>query len=279
MESTSFISERLSIDDMPAGSKMRAAYEAENQDVFKQFGVAGVKNKRPYGAESLFPKMGYALNLLVPIDTAHLNDLKAGAYLGQPLQRYLKIAWGYSKDVAAQVTQLKKASKKGSKKPPKVLDDLARVHETVKDKLDGFITALPVNGYLGDALDTPAGRKILAPLQQFCVAVLAALLERTSTDPALADKERKDLGSMAKGSQLERDAVFSTWRSLHFSHTVRAAAKRGVRYAGMGKDHLVDLITEGIPANSHAYDMTSTGDLARFEALTKKLASSVKKAP
>jgi hypothetical protein len=223
--------------------------------------------------------MGFALNLLVPLDAGKLDDLKAGAYLGQPAQRYLKIAWGYSADVAAQVKQLKTASKKGSKKPPKALDDLANVHETVKDKLDGFITALPVDGHLGDALDTPAGRKLLAPLQQFIEAVIAALLERTSTDTALTDKERKDLGSMAKVSQIERDAVFYKWRSLHFSHSVRAAAKRGVRYAGMGKDHLVDLIAEGIPPNTHTYDMTSTGVLADFEALTNKLAASVKKAP
>jgi hypothetical protein len=80
---------------------------------------------------------------------------------------------------------------------------------------------------------------------------------------------------MGTGSQHENEAIFSKWRNLHFSHAVWDAVKRGVRYAGMGRLHLDYLVAEGIPPNSHPYDMTGK-ELAEFEALTNRLASSVK---
>jgi hypothetical protein len=273
VRSTSFIYEPFSVDAMPKGSKMRAAYEVENKKRFKDFGVAKVKDKQQFGAESLFPKMGFGLNLLIPYlaGTGQLGDLRAGAYVGQPVQRYLKIAWGHSKDVAAKVKQLKKAA---GQVPP-AFEELGRVHESVKAELNPFIKALPVDGYLGDALDTTAGRKLLGPLLQFSQAFVAAMLERASTDTDLTEKERKDLGSMGTGSQHKNEAIFSKWRNLHFSHAVWDAVKRGVRYAGMGRLHLDYLVAEGIPPNSHPYDMTGK-ELAEFEALTNRLASSVK---
>ena len=270
--STSFIYEPLSVDTMAPGSSMKAAYETENKDRFARMGVAGVADKQQFGAESLFPKMGYGLNLLVPIlSSGKLDDLKPGAYVGQPAQRYLKIAWGYSKDVGADIAALKAAKKK----VPKELKDLQKLQKSLSGQLDGFLTSLVVDAYLGDALDTPAGKKLIPALITFCQRFVSAMLARAATDDALSNTERTDLKAMKKGSNSEKQGVFDKWRNLHFSHAVRDAAKRGVRYAGMGRAHMDYLIAEGIPANSRTYDMTGK-DIADYDQLTKNLAASVK---
>ncbi len=99
-----------------------------------------------------------------------LDDLKAGAYVGQPAQRYLKIAWGHGKDVAGDVSKLK-ATKMAV---PVVLGSLEAAFQATKGDLDAFITGLPVDGYLGDVLDTPSGKKLLPALAKFCTALVSA---------------------------------------------------------------------------------------------------------
>ncbi len=271
--SRNFIYEPFAVDDMSESPKLRAAYEKVNKGRFKELGVAQVKDKQQFGAESLFPKMGYALNLLIPYLTQNrnLDDLKEGAYTGRPLQQYLKIAWGHGKDVAATVKQRRKTAQQ----VPPALQELAGTYESAKADLNSFIKKLPVAGYLGDALDTPAGKDLREPLLRFSKAFVAAMLERAGADTALTDEEREALRSMDTGSQPTNEVVFSKWRNLHFSHAVRKAVERGVRYAGMGNLHLKYLLDEGLPPGSQPHDMTGKA-LAEFEALTKKLASSVK---
>jgi hypothetical protein len=101
----SFVYEPFAVDRMPAGSQMRTAYETENARRFQDFGVAHVADKRQFGGESLFPKMGFGLNLLLPYlaGAGNFGPLKSGGYVGQPVQRYVKIAWGHTQDVAAQL--------------------------------------------------------------------------------------------------------------------------------------------------------------------------------
>jgi hypothetical protein len=93
--STSFIFEPFSTDVLTPGSAMEAAYDLETKDRYADFGVGGVADKRQFGAESLYPKMGFALTLLLPYFTgenSELDGLKAGGYVGKPTQRYLRIA-------------------------------------------------------------------------------------------------------------------------------------------------------------------------------------------
>ena len=97
--STSFTYEPFATDDLSSRPTMKAAYETENADNFARFGVSMPPDKRQFGGESLFPKIAFAFVLLQPyVDgSGSLADLKAGQYVGQPLQRYLKIAWGYAR--------------------------------------------------------------------------------------------------------------------------------------------------------------------------------------
>ena len=55
---------------------------------------------------------------------------------------------------------------------PAHLRRLAAVLTATKGDLDSFIKALPVDGYLGDALDTAAGRRKLPSLERFCRALM-----------------------------------------------------------------------------------------------------------
>ena len=271
--STNFTYEPFSTDDLSGQPAMKAAYETENADRFKTFGVDAVPDKRQFGGESLFPKIAFAFVILQPYadGAGSLDDLKPGGYVGQPLQRYLKIAWGYARDVADEVAQLKKA-----KKPvPAAHKQLGSVFSSTQGALDGFITALPVDGYLGDSLDTVDGKKKLPSLSKLCKAVVASMTARMETDTGLSDAERKQLKGMPRGTAAEKGAAFGKWRNLHFSHAVADAVARGVRYIGMGRDHLDYLNAEGLPAKSRGYDMVAK-DLTDFRTLTNNLKSSAK---
>jgi hypothetical protein len=271
--SKSFIYEPFSVDVMPAGSAMKTAYEAENKDRFKKFGVEGVADKRQFGEESLFPKMGYGLNLLVERVTGpgDLDQLKPANYVGQPIQRYLKIGWAHAKDIADEVQKLRTA-----KKPvPAPLESLATAFAGARVELDAFITGLAVDGYLGDALDTPDGRKLLPTLLKFSRAFVESMLARVSTDAGLTKEERENLAKMPSTTRGDKGKVFALSRNLHFSHAVRDAVGRGVRYAGMGNEHLKYLTREGLPPKSRGYDMTAK-DLVDFETLTQNLKSTAK---
>jgi hypothetical protein len=273
VRTTSFIYEPFATDDLSASPAMKSAYETENADRFKAFGVQGAADKRQFGAESLFPKIAFGFNLLLPYATgaSSLDDLKPGQYVGQPLQRYLKIAWGFAADAADQVA----AAKQAKKPVPADLQGLATTYQATKGDLDAFITGLPVDGYLGDALDTANGKKKLPSLEKLCRAVLAAMLARMTSDAGLSAPERQELGRMPKGSSADQMAAFGKWRNFHFSHAVRDAAAKGVRYAGMGLEHLKYLRAEGLPPKSADYDMVAK-NLIDFETLTKNLAASAK---
>jgi hypothetical protein len=270
--STSFIFEPFSTDVLTPGSAMEAAYDLETKDRYADFGVVGVADKRQFGAESLYPKMGFALTLLLPYFTgenSELDGLKAGGYVGKPTQRYLRIAWAHAKDVADEVAQLKAAKKV----VPSQQKKLAKAFESTKANLDAFITALPVTGYLGDALDTQEGKAKLPALAKFTKAFIAAMLARIDSDTELTKEERKKLRKMDKDTLGEQSDVLDEWRNLHFMHALADAVARGVRYAGMGRNHLVYLEDKGLPAGSHAWDMVGQ-DIADFEFLTKILAAS-----
>jgi len=266
--STSFTYEPFATDDLSSRPKMKAAYETENADNFARFGVTMQPDKRQFGGESLFPKIAFAFVLLQPyVDgSGSLADLKAGQYVGQPLQRYLKIAWGYAADVVDEVAQLKQA-----RNPvPPAHARLAATYTATKADLDGFITGLPVDGYLGASLDTAAGRRKLPSLSRLGRAVVASMTVRMQNDTEITADERTRLNAMPRGTDEEKAAAFGTWRNLYFSHATRAAVARGVRYVGMGRAHLDYLKAEGLPAGSRGYDMVAK-DLIDFQTLTDNL--------
>jgi hypothetical protein len=270
INSKSFIYEPFSDDNLAAGSAMKATYDTENADRFKKFGVDSEPDKQQFGAESLFPKMGYGLNLAIPFfdGSKPISDLKQAGYVGQPIQRYLKIAWAHSKDCEASVT--KKLAAKQPVKPK--IGELVKVYTAVKGVLDAFITPLPVDGFLGDELEKPGKAALLPQLLKFCLAFTEAMVEAATADPSsrLKPAEKTKLDGSATTSEGDKDKLFSDWRNFKFEDSVAAAAKRGVRYAGMGQAHLDHLKDVGLPATSHPFEMAGD-DIKKFRDHTKAL--------
>ena len=273
----SFIDEQFSSDDLSKNPELKAAYEAANLPEFKKFGIENEKNKQPFGAESLIPKMGYALAATIPYfdKTSPISDLTStipNPYAGKPFQRYLKLAWGYSRDNAASV-----AKNKASASPKMKI--LAAVHKSVEKVLDPFITALIVDGFLGDELKKPKNSGLFRPLLKFANAFTQAIVELAAKEKSsrLSPAERKKLSSVTTISSADKKILFGDWRNFVFEDVVKAAAKRGVRYAGMGWNHLDYLgKNSAMPPNSHPFDMV-TVDIDKFVALTTKLRSKAKK--
>lgn len=310
-----FIYEQFSSDVMVKGSSMKAAYEKVNELEFKKLKIENEIDKQKFGSESLFPKMGFGMTLALPYFEKRqpISDLTSSGYVGKPVQRYLAIAWGYSKDnlqilntikaasawVAGQALSLAATVKSIlgpaaaklvelilkliawavgilAQFPPKKAQ-LAVVHEAVTAKLDPFITALPVDGYIGDELVKPANAGLFSPLAQFGKAFSETMTERAAMEKSsrLSEAERKKLMAAQTTSEAEKMKLFDQWRNHYFEDEVKSAAKRGVRYAGMGKAHLDYLKGVGLPSNAYPYDMVNV-DIAKFEALTKKLAQQAK---
>jgi hypothetical protein len=202
-----------------------------------------------------------------------MSDLAKGKYVGQPIQRYLKIAWGHSKDNKLEVDQ--KLSAKQFV-PPKMAA-LAKVHGSVEGKLDKFITSLVVDGFIGDVLAKKENASLLAPLAEFAKAFTEAMLRMAAESPSsrLSTGQRLALTGSGKTSETRKAELFSQWRDFSFEDNVKAATKRGVRYAGMGQNHLDHLVAVGLEKSQHPFEMAGK-DITAFKTLTDKLKKAAK---
>ena len=263
--STSFIYEPFSADDLSSSPAMKAAYEKENAERFKTFGVAGVVDKKQFGEESLYPKIGFNMVLAMPYFTKArpLDELKPAGYVGQPIQRYLKISWGMTADAETKVAADRLAKQAVEPKFGKMAD----THTALKAELGPFITALPLEGFLGDELTKPGNDKLLPSLAKYAKAVEDAMIQLAATDPSsrLDHRKRDQLKKKGAKDEAEKEQIFSDWRNFKFEDSVADATAKGVRYAGMGQAHLKHLIDKGLGATQHPYKMADV-DLTKFKA-------------
>jgi hypothetical protein len=186
----------------------------------------------------------------------------------------LKIAWGYSKDSKLEVEQKLKAK---DFVPPKMAA-LATVHRSVEGKLDNFITSLVVDGFIGDMHIKKENASLLPPLAEFAKVFTEAMMRKAADAPSsrLNTGKRLALAGSGKSSEKEKTKLFSEWRDFSFEDNVKAATKRGVRYAGMGQAHLDHLVAVGLDKNQHPFEMDGK-DIAAFVTLTDKLKKTAKK--
>jgi hypothetical protein len=268
--SKSFIYEPFANDDLADGSHLKTAYETQNAERFKALGIDGEKDKKQFGAESLIPKIGFGLGLALPYlrDAGKLSNLTkaSGVYDGQPIQGAVKFGWAWAQDIKAQVEQQRKAKQAVLPKQA----ELCKVVTAVEGDLDAFITGLPVRGWLGDAFIDNGNTALLPKLLAFATATIDALVEQAVADPSsrMDDAKKQKFGGST--TEDEKQAMFGDWRNFKFEDSVKDAAKRGVRYAGMGAAHLYHLQDVGLPSNGHAFDMSGP-DLDTFEKHTAKL--------
>ena len=155
---------------------------------------------------------------------------------------------------------------------------LAKVHAEVEPKIDAFITGLVVNGHIETELDKKANVGLKAPIAKFAKTFTQAMVELASTESSsrLSAAERKTLGAATSTSAADKLALFAKWRNFLFEDNVKAATKRGVRYAGMGQLHLDHLVSLGLDKMQHPFEMNGK-DIKAFTDLTDKLKKAPKK--
>ncbi len=248
VRSLNFIDEQFATDTLPPNSAFRNAYLDENRDMLVKFGIDTASDLTLVGGESLLPKIADTVAELVPF-FAKQQDMKAmtsggGRYWGKPDQRYIKIGWGWAKDLVGHANTANETT-------------LVQVVNARHAILDPFITGLPVDGFLGDPLVLDINKDKYAPLLELCQAYVPVMIERAYTDPGITVDEQLILKAMPTGTVNEQLKMFALWRNLYFAKAVEKAAARNVRYAGMGDAHRVWLVTENrVPNNAHLYSFS-----------------------
>lgn len=242
VRTTSFVYEPFATDALAEGGEFKKAYLVENKARLEGFGVDLSGDLTLVGGEALLPKIADTVAELIPFfdKTEDMTQMCSGndRYWGQPDQRYVKIGWGWAKDLVGK--QKTAAEKK-----------LVEVVQEVDGVLNAFITGLPVNGFLGDPLVSGHHDDKYAPLLKLCTAYVPVMIERAHTDTGILEADRLTLAHMPLSNLKEKLAMFALWRNFHFAKATADAAARRVRYAGMGNHHRKWLIQEGrVPART-----------------------------
>lgn len=248
VRSRSFIYEQFATDILPANSEFKQAYLTENTALLGRFGVNLASDLTLVGGESLLPKIANTVAELVPFfageeDMTHMTS-GGGRYWGQPDQRYVKIGWGWAKDLVGHA----------STAAENALVQAVNKHRAL---LDPFITGLPVDGFLGDPLVLDIHKDKYQPLLELCQAYVPVMIERAHNDPGIIVAERQHLATMPVDTVDNQLKMFGLWRNLYFASATASAAARGVRYAGMGDFHRRWLqLNHRVPANAHVHVVT-----------------------
>lgn len=246
-----FIYETFSSDPMVEGSNLKAAYLIENRARLAAFGVDLAGDLTRVGAESSYPKIAYGFGRLAPLLAANnMTPLTSGngRYLGQPVQRYVKIGWAWTKDLDRKV---------GKSKAERDLVEVVNVHGVY---LDSFITGLQVDGFLGDELGKAQNARLRGPLRDLCDVGLPVIIEMAHSDPGITLADRQRLQQMPTDTLDNQCKMFSLWRNLYFANAVHNAAQRNVRYAGMGDKHREWLEDEKrVPNGAHLFNLSREG--------------------
>lgn len=243
-----FIYEPFSTDTLVEGSNFKAAYLTENRARLTTFGVDLGSDLTRVGGESLHPKIAFVFARLAPLLAADdMTALKSGngGYLGQPVQRYVKIGWAWARDLDSKV---------GKSKAERDLVEVVNVHGVY---LDSFITGLDVDGFLGDELGKEQNARLRGPLRDLCDVYLPVMIEMAHSDPGITLAERQRLTLMPTDSLDQQCTMFALWRNLYFANAVDNAAQRNVRYAGMGDLHREWLVATGrVPNGAHHFSLS-----------------------
>jgi hypothetical protein len=205
--------------------------------------------------------------------------------VGQPIQRGLKMAWAHAGDLSDELAAKKnkkpsfqdKIHKKDKAKTPPRQAALVAAYAELEGDLGPFITGLSIEGFLGDALGKADVATLLPLLHRFALVYTDAVVEAATLDPSarLDDEEKARLKKDGATAE-EKSELFSRWRDFSFEDSIAAATKRGVRYAGMGNNHLLHLIEVGLASGQHAFDMQGDA-IDGFRTRTKELRKKAKK--
>ncbi|HEY1177219.1 MAG TPA: hypothetical protein VGF17_13770 [Phytomonospora sp.] len=270
--SRSFVFEGFVTDVLAPGSHLHDLYYGdmigeEALDGLGEYLGEKVEDVTRFGVDSMYARIGFDLAFIEPYlkGEAPMAGLRAGSYRGQPLLDGLRLAWAFAKDIASKDPMTMTAGETG-------VAGLVVTDASATAELDTFITGLEQGTHLGDSL-AGAGKPLMPGLRKLTENVVYVLLERVATAPVISEDDKTALLAMKRLTSADQRALFMEWRNRHMAGNVAAAAGRGVRYAGIGADHLAYLVRRNLlPVGSHAYDITQAG-LADSVAITAKLRS------
>ncbi|WP_433290704.1 hypothetical protein ACQPZQ_00065 [Pseudonocardia sp. CA-142604] len=273
----SFIYEPFPTDDLSANPATAAASDRANVGPMAALGIRENDNIRQFGAESLFPKLGYAFAGMMPLATPD-NLSRMNGFTGKRLQHYLVIAWTYGGEVRAEVeARNQRTSAEVADEPVeqhRAEAKIAKFHDT-QQLLGGFVDALQSDAELGVSLaDWRAAHpesldRLLGELREFGRNFIELLAAKVDEDTSLSKSDQKYVKA---NPNLDR---FQYWRDMKFQASALAAHARGVRYAGMGANHMRDLRRRlGLNRGIHYYSISEEG-LAQAKMLTRRRAGEI----
>jgi len=266
----SFVFEGFVTEELIPGSHLHRLYYGDmlGDEVLGGLGDClgeRVESVARFGVDSMYARIGFDMAFIGPYlrGDRPMTGLGTGNYRGSPMLDGVRLAWAFAKDIADKDPQGMTTGESG-------VAGVVKMDAADKAELDTFVKGLRQGEYLGDSL-TDAGDSLMRGLRKLTESVISALLERIVIAPVITTADQAALGSMNKHTSADQEVLFMEWRNLHIARNIAAAAERGVRYAGIGADHLKYLVQNNlIPDGSHWYDITKRG-LADAVALTARL--------
>ncbi|GAA3049037.1 hypothetical protein GCM10010464_11590 [Pseudonocardia yunnanensis] len=272
-----FIYEPFSTDNLTANPATADASRRANAGPMSDFGLRATDDTRQFGAESLFPKLGFAFAGMMPLITPAALGRMNG-FTGRRLQHYLVIAWTYAGEVSAEVMH---RSRQG---PTGVADELVGQHRA-EAQLSKVYESLPILGEFVNGLQPDAelgtslmswriahpehADQLLIEFREFGRNFIELLAARVDGDTGMSAFDKKWI--KAKPS-IDR---FQYWRDMKFKESVLGAQARGLRYAGMGANHMRDLRKRLGPNKGIYYYNFSEEDLVQAKMRTRRRAGEI----
>jgi hypothetical protein len=275
----SFIYEPFAVDDLSANPATKAASDRANAGPMADLGIREGDDIRQFGAESLFPKLGFAFSGMMPMMTPAALGRMNG-FTGRRLQHYLAIAWAHAGEVSADVEAR-------SQQPgwAEMADEpfsrhraeakLAKFYGS-QQALGGFVNDLQPDAELGTSLmnwrsaHPQDADRLLSELREFGYDVIDLMTARVSGDTDLTPADQANI--KAKRGGMDR---FQHWRDVKFRESVLAAQARGVRYAGMGANHMREVRRWVKPGGGVHYYNFAEEDLVQAKMLTRRRAAEI----
>lgn len=246
---TNFIGERFASEDLSETPELQSVYEENTQSEYEQMGISQEFDKSRFAGEPLLIKTGYVLShgmqFLEPQGMMHLA---ADGYFGKPFQRYLILAWAWSKDNLRKLRESPDTANAVSAE----LQILASVHEALASDMDPFIDSLVPGDPLEFTLGRVAYAYMIPVIRQFSEAFTLAIVRMVADDAnsGLNAGNRNYLRNNV-APPIIREHALSAVRNEKIRQIVVRAAANNVRYAGYGFNHAQYLANENrLPANS-----------------------------
>ena len=257
VDSKDFVYEAFATDDFGSEPKTQEADRKSLKATREKVGIAKEQDLGRYGLESLYPKMGvlmsdlfYAIN--DPQQLRRYARDGAAEHSGLQMTRYVKIAWEYGKDIR---------NYSGQEGLTAARAELAAFRPS-EAGLDGYIRKLPDGGHIGDLLEDADDYR--GPLREYLEVLIPELWAREPRTPLTEGQQQNGRALASMGDRMSQE------RNSKIQDRVKKEVHRGVRYIGMGEDHL-EYLANNLDEPKITFYRMGGADLQGFEDRTDQL--------